>query len=92
MHVGRHIYCSRLIQAGVSPTIVQRALGHSRITTTQQFYTHLTTESVIENIKGVKITPFIIISILFIIFAALFNKYKSRWKKKWLFTTTMGNQ
>jgi site-specific recombinase XerD len=53
MHVGRHIYCSRLIQAGVSPAIVQRALGHSRITTTQQFYTHLTTESVIENIKGV---------------------------------------
>lgn len=53
MHVGRHIYCSRLIQAGVSPAIVQRALGHSKITTTQQFYTHLTTESVIENIKGV---------------------------------------
>lgn len=53
MHVGRHIYCSRLIQAGVSPAIVQRALGHSKITTTQQFYTHLTTESIIKNIKGV---------------------------------------
>lgn len=53
MHVGRHIYCSRLIQSGVSAAIVQRALGHSKITTTQQFYTHLTTESVINNIKGV---------------------------------------
>ena len=53
MHVGRHIYCSRLIQAGVSPAIVQRALGHSKITTTIGFYTSLTTESVIENIKGV---------------------------------------
>lgn len=42
-----------LDEAGVSPAIVQRALGHSKITTTQQFYTHLTTESVIENIKGV---------------------------------------
>lgn len=53
MHIGRHIYCSRLIQSGVSPAIVQRALGHSKITTTQQFYTHLTTESIISNINGV---------------------------------------
>lgn len=53
MHIGRHFYCSRLIQAGVSPAIVQRALGHSKITTTQRFYTHLTTESIINNIKEV---------------------------------------
>ena len=53
MHIGRHFYCSRLIQSGVSAAIVQRALGHSKITTTQQFYTHLTTESIINNIKGV---------------------------------------
>ena len=52
MHIGRHFYCSRLIQAGVSPAIVQRALGHSKITTTQRFYTHLTTESIINNIMG----------------------------------------
>lgn len=52
MHIGRHIYCTRLIQAGISPAIVQRAMGHSKITTTQQFYTHLTTQSVINNIKG----------------------------------------
>ena len=52
MHIGRHIYCSRLIQAGISPAIVQRAMGHSKITTTQQFYTHLTTQSIINNIKG----------------------------------------
>lgn len=51
MHVGRHLYCSRLMMSGVSPAIVQRALGHSRITTTQMYYTHLTTESVIRNIK-----------------------------------------
>lgn len=53
MHVGRHIYCSRLIQAGVSPAIVQRALGHSKVETTLSFYTHMTTESIINNIKEV---------------------------------------
>ena len=54
MHIGRHFYCSRLIQAGVSPAIVQQALGHSKITTTQRYYTHLTTESIINNIMGAK--------------------------------------
>lgn len=53
MHIGRHFYCSRLIQNGVSPAIVQKALGHSKVNTTLSFYTHITTESVIKNIKGV---------------------------------------
>ena len=50
MHTARHYYCSRLIMSGVPIAIVQRAMGHSKITTTQAFYTHLTTESVISNI------------------------------------------
>jgi site-specific recombinase XerD len=51
MHKARHYYCSRLIQAGVSPAIVQKALGHSKINTTIAFYTHLSSDSVIKNIK-----------------------------------------
>lgn len=50
-HQSRHFYCSRLIQAGVSPAIVQKALGHSKINTTIAFYTHLSSDSVIKNIK-----------------------------------------
>lgn len=53
MHIGRHMYCSRLIKSGVPIAIVQKCLGHSRITTTQQFYTHLTTEAVIDNVARV---------------------------------------
>ena len=53
MHIGRHLYCSRLIQSGVSPAIVQRAMGHSKVDTTLSFYTHMTTESIIKNIKEV---------------------------------------
>lgn len=49
-HMARHRYCSKLISAGVSPAIVQRALGHRNIRTTISIYTHLSTDSVIKNI------------------------------------------
>lgn len=37
-HLGRHIYISRLINAGVNPFIVQKLVNHQNITTTQHYY------------------------------------------------------
>ena len=37
-----HSHATALIQAGVSPKVVQQRLGHSDITTTLNIYTHVT--------------------------------------------------
>jgi len=39
-HKSRHYYCTRLLRKGINPTIVQRCLGHSKLTMTMH-YTHL---------------------------------------------------
>ena len=42
LHDLRHSHATALIQAGVSPKVVQQRLGHSDITTTLNIYTHVT--------------------------------------------------
>lgn len=43
-HSFRHTHATRLIEAGVSPKVVQERLGHSKITTTLDLYVHVTGE------------------------------------------------
>lgn len=42
LHDLRHSHATALIQAGVSPKVVQQRLGHSDVTTTLNIYTHVT--------------------------------------------------
>lgn len=37
-HLGRHIYISRLINAGANPFVVQKLVNHQNISTTQHYY------------------------------------------------------
>lgn len=41
-HMLRHTHATMLLEAGVSPKIVQDRLGHSKITTTMDTYVHVT--------------------------------------------------
>ena len=43
-HSFRHTHATRLVEAGVSPKVVQERLGHSKITTTLDLYVHVTGE------------------------------------------------
>ena len=45
MHVLRHTYATRAIEAGVQPKVLQRLLGHASIQTTMDCYVHVTTDS-----------------------------------------------
>ena len=42
LHGMRHTHASLLLEAGVSPKVVQERLGHSTITTTMDTYAHVT--------------------------------------------------
>ena len=42
LHDTRHSNATALIQAGVSPKVVQARLGHSDVSTTLNIYTHVT--------------------------------------------------
>jgi site-specific recombinase XerD len=49
-HSTRHAFASNLAQKGVSLTVIQKLLGHSKITTTQ-IYSHLRNEDLVKAIK-----------------------------------------
>ena len=40
-HGLRHTYATRLFEKGISPKIIQEALGHSNISITLNIYTHI---------------------------------------------------
>ena len=44
LHELRHSYATRLARHGVNPRIAQRLLGHSRLSTTLEVYTHVSDE------------------------------------------------
>ena len=43
-HTLRHICCTRLMQSGLSPKLVQYIMGHAATSTTMNVYTHVTSE------------------------------------------------
>ncbi len=49
-HTLRHSFASNLAQRGVNLYVIQKLLGHSKITTTQ-IYSHLRTEDLVKAIN-----------------------------------------
>lgn len=54
-HIFRHTYCSRLANKGVNPKVVQKLLGHAKIDTTLNVYTHASLENILSELKRVSI-------------------------------------
>ena len=52
-HLFRHTYATLLLNSGVPIHIVQKALGHTSVLMTQQFYAHLEESTVVETIKNI---------------------------------------
>ena len=44
LHVLRHTYATRLLEAGINLKVVQKLMGHSRISTTADTYSHVSPE------------------------------------------------
>ena len=51
MHVLRHTFATRCIEAGMRPKTLQKILGHSNITLTMNLYVHVTHDSLKEEMK-----------------------------------------
>ena len=51
MHVLRHTFATRAIEAGVQPKVLQQLLGHSSIKITMDRYVHVTNESMLNEIQ-----------------------------------------
>lgn len=51
MHTLRHTFATRAIEQGVSPKVLQKFLGHEKITTTMDTYVHVTDDSMLSAIK-----------------------------------------
>jgi len=56
MHSLRHCFTAILINAGADPKLVQTALGHSSITTTQDIYGHIFAETLAKKLQGVSLS------------------------------------
>ena len=52
-HLFRHTYATLLVNSGVPIHIVQKALGHTSVLITQQFYAHLEESTVVSTIKNI---------------------------------------
>ena len=55
IHALRHSFTSILINTGADAKKVQAALGHSRVTTTQDIYTHIFAETLAMSMQGVSL-------------------------------------
>ena len=53
-HVCRHTYCTQMAKQGMRPPLLQFLMGHSDITVTMNYYTHLKTEDAKEELKRLK--------------------------------------
>jgi len=51
MHTLRHTYATRAIEAGMSPKILQKLLGHASLSTTMDRYVHVTDDSLKKAVK-----------------------------------------
>lgn len=54
MHVLRHTFATRCIEAGMKPKTLQMILGHSNIGITMNLYVHITNEEKQKELKGVE--------------------------------------
>lgn len=52
-HETRHTYISRLVSKGVNPAAVAKIVGHERVETTLNFYTHVSDNDIIEATKEI---------------------------------------
>lgn len=50
-HVLRHTYITRMIQSGLSPSVVQRLAGHKSISITLSVYTHISCEDAVRAVR-----------------------------------------
>ena len=51
MHVLKHTFATRCIEAGMLPKILQKILGHSNIGITMNLYVHITEEEKLKEIN-----------------------------------------
>lgn len=54
-HSLRHTFTTRCFEKGVSPKIVQKYLGHSKLSITMDLYTHIDEKLLIENINKINL-------------------------------------
>lgn len=52
-HVCRHTYCTQMAKKGMSPPMLQFLMGHSDITVTMNYYTHLKTQDAREELERI---------------------------------------
>lgn len=55
-HVCRHTYCTQMAKKGMNPAMLQFLMGHSDITVTMNYYTHLRTEDAQEELNRMNTT------------------------------------
>ena len=53
-HVCRHTYCTNMARSGMNPKILQYLMGHSSITITLNYYTHLDLNDAKEELKRIE--------------------------------------
>lgn len=56
MHMLRHTFATRMIEAGVAPYVLQKLLGHTSIQTTMNIYVHATTDALTEAVTRFQTT------------------------------------
>lgn len=54
MHILRHTFATRCIEAGMQPKTLQKILGHSNISMTMDLYVHVTEDQKQKEIKEIE--------------------------------------
>ena len=54
MHVLRHTYATRCIEAGMRPKILQIILGHSNVGITMNLYVHVTENEKVKEVEKIE--------------------------------------
>lgn len=52
-HTLRHTFCSRMAMAGMNPKTLQAIMGHSNMSLTMNYYTHVTEEDIVREYEKV---------------------------------------